>query len=111
MKQEQISEKIERRKSKDYKPSMMESLRSRIIGGSMSNLNATLPEKRGTYSSIVGGGSVMAKGGMSTVQRKILEKKFNKSSQNEDEDFKVGIESIYFFVVIMSNIFITRFHR
>lgn len=89
VKQEQISEKIERRKGKDYKPSMIESLRSRFIGGSMTNLNATLPEKRNTYSSIIGGGSVMSKGNMSTVKKKILEKKFIKSSHNEDEDFKV----------------------
>lgn len=69
---------------------MIESIRSRIIGGSMSNLNSQNTDKRNNYSSIVNGGSVASKGNMSTVQRKILEKKFNKSAQSEEDDFKVS---------------------
>lgn len=70
MKQEQISEKL---KSKNHKPSVIENLRSRIIGGGGSV------------------GSVTSKGNMSTVQRKILEKKFSKLAHNEEDDFKVRI--------------------
>lgn len=92
-KQEQLSEKVERRKSRDYKPSMMESLRSRIVGGSMSNLNVGVPEKRNTYSSLVSGGSVTSKSTMSSVQKKILEKKFIRTAQNEDDEFKVSVIS------------------
>lgn len=91
VKQEQISEKVEKKKNRDYKPSMIESIRSRIISGSMSNLNSRTADKRNTYSSIISGGNVASKGSMSTVQRKILEKKFIKTTQNEDDDFKVSI--------------------
>ncbi|KAJ8970248.1 hypothetical protein NQ317_017610 [Molorchus minor] len=80
---------MERRKSKDYRPSMMETLRSRIIGGSMSNLAAmnTL-DRRNTYSAIISGGTMTGKGSMSTVQRKILANK-NRLGQIDD-DFKVS---------------------
>lgn len=88
VKQEEISEKIE--KKKNHKPSMIENIRSRIIGGSSSNMNSNAPEKRNTYSSIISGGSVMSKGNISTVQRKILERKSHKSAQDEDDDFKVS---------------------
>lgn len=92
IKQEQMSEKIEKRKGKDYKPSMIETIRSRL-GGSMSNLTASTPEKKSNYSSIINGNN-SPKGNISTVQRRI-EKKFIKTANHEDDDFKVGSSLIH----------------
>ncbi|CAG9835932.1 unnamed protein product [Diabrotica balteata] len=86
-KQEKQNEKLERRKSK---PSMMSTLKSRFIGGSMSSLAVdNQPERRSTYSSIISGGTVTGKGNMSTVQRKILANKNNRLGQN-GEEFRVS---------------------
>ncbi|CAH1115901.1 unnamed protein product [Phaedon cochleariae] len=91
-KKEQMHEKLERRKSKDYRPSMIETLKSRIIGGSMTNLANDQPtDRRNTYSAIISGGTA-GKGSMSTVQRRILASKNNRLGQTDD-DFKIsGIE-------------------
>lgn len=85
------NDKLERRKSRDYRPSMIETLRSRIIGGSMSNLaNIGTNERRNTYSAIINGGTMTSgKGSMSSVQRKILASKNNRLGQIDDE-FKVS---------------------
>lgn len=89
-KQEHLNEKQERRKYKDNRPSMISTLRSKIIGGSMSNLlNDNPTERRNTYSAIISGGSVTGRGNMSTVQRRILANKNNRLGQVDDE-FKVS---------------------
>ncbi|XP_074036043.1 SAM_USH1G_HARP domain-containing protein Sans [Leptinotarsa decemlineata] len=89
MKREQKIEKLERRKSKDYRPSVISTLKSRITGGSTSNLaQETQDERRKTFSAIINGGSLTGKGNLSTVERKIRANK-NRLGQNDDE-FKVS---------------------
>lgn len=56
----------------------------------MSNLlNESQPDRRSTYSAIVSGGTVVGRGNMSTVQRKILANKNNRLGSTDD-DFKVS---------------------
>ncbi|KAG5898905.1 hypothetical protein JTB14_000153 [Gonioctena quinquepunctata] len=90
IKREVMIEKIERRKSKT---SVIDTIKSRIIGGSMSSLaQEAQEERRNTFSALISGGSVNGKGSLSTVQRKIRANKNNRLGQH-DEEFKVsGIE-------------------
>ncbi|VEN46065.1 unnamed protein product [Callosobruchus maculatus] len=90
-KQEQMHEKLERRKSKpDHRPSMIETLRSRMGVPSLSGTGTV--ERRSTYSSLISGGTMTGKGTMSSVQRKILANK-NSRLGTIDDEFKIsGIE-------------------
>ncbi|CAG9856370.1 unnamed protein product [Phyllotreta striolata] len=90
LKQDQLREK---QAKKQNQPSMLSTLRKKIVGGSMSNLLADDPyDRRHTFSSIVSGGTVTSRGTTSSVHRKILSNKNNRLGQIED-DFKVsGLE-------------------
>ncbi|XP_030751880.1 Usher syndrome type-1G protein homolog [Sitophilus oryzae] len=88
-KTEHIQEKLERRQTKDYKPSMINTIKARIKSGSMTNLSNLPPERRTTFSNLVMGGTVKGNKTMGTVQRKILANKNNRLGQNDEDDFKV----------------------
>ncbi|KAF7278685.1 SAM_USH1G_HARP domain-containing protein Sans [Rhynchophorus ferrugineus] len=89
-KSEHMQEKLERRQTKDYRPSMINTIKARIKSGSMSNLSNLPPERRNTFSNLVMGGTVKGSKTMGTVQRKILaNKNSNRLGQNDDDDFKV----------------------
>lgn len=105
---EHMNDKLERRKSRDYRPTMMETLRSRIIGGSMSNLaNIGTNDRRNTYSAIINGGTMTGKASMSSVQRKILANK-NRLGQIDDE-FKVKSNIRITIFVTKLQLFLTLF--
>ncbi|XP_060522988.1 pre-mRNA splicing regulator USH1G isoform X2 [Cylas formicarius] len=89
-KTEQLHEKLERRKTKEYKPSMINTIKQRIKSGSMSNLSNVPPERRNTFSDIVMGGTVKGTRPMGTVQRKILANKNSRLGQMADDDFKIS---------------------
>lgn len=93
-KAEHHAEKLQKRVSKDYKPSMIETLKYRIKSGSMSNLSAigqAPVHPRTSFSAIVSGGTISGARNMGTVQRKALANKSNRLGTVEDE-FKVSIE-------------------
>nr|CAI5832712.1 unnamed protein product [Callosobruchus analis] len=84
---EDAKKRLERRKSKpDHRPSMIETLRSRMGVPSLSGTGTV--ERRSTYSSLISGGTMTGKGTMSSVQRKILANK-NSRLGTIDDEFKV----------------------
>ncbi|KAH1026213.1 hypothetical protein HUJ05_010763 [Dendroctonus ponderosae] len=87
-KSEHMHEKLEKKQTKDYRPSMINTIKARIKSGSMSNLSNLPAERRNTFSNLVMGGTVKGSKTMGTVQRKIMAKGNRLSTQNED-DFKV----------------------
>lgn len=88
-KMEQMQEKMERRQTKDYRPSMINTIKARIKSGSMSNLSNLPPERRNTYSNLVMRGTVKGDKAMGTVQRRILASKNNRLGGHNEDDFKV----------------------
>lgn len=83
--------KTEKHVTRTPRPSMIATIRSRIIGGSMSNLSniGQNPAPRTSYSAIISGGTIAGNRNMSTVQRKILANKNNRLG-TIDDDFKVN---------------------
>lgn len=86
--------KTEKQITRPHRPSMIETIRSRIIGGSMSNLSnlGQAPAPRTSYSAIISGGTMTGNRNLGTVQRKILANKNNRLGTNDDE-FKVNFFS------------------
>ncbi|XP_017783952.1 PREDICTED: Usher syndrome type-1G protein homolog [Nicrophorus vespilloides] len=79
---------IKKQNSKEYKPSLVSTLRMKMKSGSMSNLSnggQTMP--RNSFSAIVSGGTV-SRNVNSTVQRKVLANKLR--NNNDDDDFKIS---------------------
>lgn len=94
---EQMQEKMERRQTKDYRPSMINTIKARIKSGSMSNLSNLPPERRNTYSNLVMRGTVKGDKAMGTVQRRILASKNNRLGGHNEDDFKVfGVLRFYY---------------
>ncbi|XP_066258299.1 ankyrin repeat and SAM domain-containing protein 4B-like isoform X1 [Euwallacea similis] len=89
-KMEHTHEKMERRQTKDYRPSMINTIKSRLKSGSMSNLSNIPPDRRNTFSNLVGGGTVKGSKTMGTVQRRIMANKNNRLGGQNEEDFKIS---------------------
>jgi hypothetical protein len=80
-------EKIEKRETRNHRPSMIETLKTRIKSGSMSNLANLGPQPpRGSFSAIVGNGTLSGMKNMGSVQKKALARA---SRVGFDDDFKV----------------------
>lgn len=102
-KAELTAEKLQKRVSKDYKPSMIETLKYRIKSGSMSNLSNLGPQApRTSFSAIVSGGTISGPRNMGTVQRKALANKNNRLGNVEDE-FKVSFRCNRFEVFTLTS--------
>ncbi|CAG9774004.1 unnamed protein product [Ceutorhynchus assimilis] len=88
------TEQIERRQTKEYKPSMINTIKARIKSGSMSNLSNLPPERRNTFSNLVMGGTVKGTKTMGTVQRRILANKNNEFKISTIENGKTSISKV-----------------
>lgn len=71
-----------------HRPSMIETLKTRIKSGSMSNLaNLGPAPPRNSFSAIVGNGTVSGTRNMGSVQRRVLASRTTRAGF--DDDFKV----------------------
>ncbi|XP_044253834.1 Usher syndrome type-1G protein homolog isoform X1 [Tribolium madens] len=88
VKKEQVQEKLEKRMNKGHhRPSMIETLKTRIKSGSMSNL-ANLGPAPPRFSTIVGNGTVSGMRNLGSVQRRVLASRTTRPGF--DDDFKVS---------------------
>ncbi|XP_063916982.1 pre-mRNA splicing regulator USH1G [Zophobas morio] len=89
VKKEKDQEKLEQRKIKAPRPSVIETLKTRIKSGSMTNLaNLGPAPPRNSFSAIVGNGTVSGARNMGSVQRRILAGRTSRATF--DDDFKIS---------------------
>ncbi|RZC31847.1 Ankryin repeat domain containing protein, partial [Asbolus verrucosus] len=87
LKKEQAQKKMEKRMMKGHRPSVIETIYSKMKSGSMSNLtNLGSPAPRTSFSAIVSNGTVSRNVG--SVQRKVLASRTSRAGF--DDDFKVS---------------------
>lgn len=100
-KAEEKREKQERRLSKDYRPSMMQTIRMKMSGSTSNLATQGTVTPRHTFSKLLSGGTISGNKQIGTVQKMILANKNNRLAglNNDDDDFKVKEK----FVVSLNN--------
>ncbi|XP_019868088.1 Usher syndrome type-1G protein homolog [Aethina tumida] len=91
-KAEEKREKQERRLSKDYRPSMMQTIRMKMSGSTSNLATQVTVTPRHTFSKLLSGGTISGNKQIGTVQKMILANKNNRLAglNNDDDDFKIS---------------------